>query len=36
MCKCQQSCKLVYYACASLLIKSVSSLISSSSIGLGE
>ena len=27
MCKCQKSCKLVYYACASLLIKSVSSLI---------
>ena len=27
MCKCQKSCKLVYYACASLLIKSFSSII---------
>ena len=33
MCKCQKSCKLVYYVCASLLMKSFSSLISSAPYG---
>ena len=33
MCKCPKSCKRVYYSCASLLIKSVSSLKSGAPLG---